>query len=262
MPSPEGWVGPVEAAERIEHATSTSRVVEVRRGVERGVCKRLSARTLREAWMRELLAAEGRVLAHLGGQGAPRLLDAGEDAAGPWFVMELVDGVSLRERMGGGDAAWTAGATPAVFEALALVHARDVIHSDVSPANVLVGRDHAKLIDFGLARWAGAPPVPGGSFRGTLLYASPELARSEPIDVRADLFATAASLLHAYSGKPPRSQASEAAMLVSAGDEPLDLWAESASLGLPDRVREALRSSCAFDRALRPASARDLLARL
>jgi serine/threonine protein kinase len=262
MLSPEGWVGPAEAAEGVEHATATSRVVEVRRGVERGLCKRLTARTRREAWMRELLAAEGKVLAHLGGQGAPRLLDAGEDGAGPWFVMEVVDGALLLERMGARDPAWTTAATPAVFEALALVHARDVLHADISPANILLGLDHARLIDFGLARWSGAPPLPDGPFRGTLLYAPPELARSEPIDARADLFGAAVSLLHAYSGNPPRSQASDAAMLVSAGDEPIDRWAESASEGLPHGVREALRGSCAFDRALRPASARDLLARL
>jgi serine/threonine protein kinase len=240
----------------------TSRVVEVRWGSERGLCKRLAPRAAREAWMRELLVAEGRVLAHLGGQGAPRLLDAGEDAAGPWFVMELVGGASLLEQMGARDPAWTAAAAQAVFEALALVHARDVLHGDVSPANVFVGQGRCKLIDFGLARWAGAPPLPEGPFRGTLLYAAPELARSEAIDPRADLFAAATSLLHAYSGQAPRPDASEASMLLAAGDEPIDGWAESASEGLPQRVRAALRSSCAFDRAGRPASARELLARL
>jgi serine/threonine-protein kinase len=272
-----GWaISPVEPGGlRIEHTTPTSRIVEVRRGSERGLCKRLAPRAAEEAWMRELLAAEGRVLAHLGGQGAPGLIDAGEDAAGPWLVMELVDAAPLLDRLHRADArdpAWTAAATQAVFEALAMVHARDVLHSDLSPANVLVAPDcrvmpdpsgHAgnstKLIDFGLARWSGAPPLPQGPFRGTLLYAAPELARGEPIDARADLFAAAASLLHVYSGEAPRSQTSAASMLLSAGDEPIEGWAERASEGLPRLVREAVRSCCAFDRAHRPASARELV---
>ncbi len=223
------------------------------------------------------------MLAALEGHGAPALIDAGEDALGPWLVMELVDAPALSMRLKSlpvraRDAGWTERATRGVFTALASVHARGVVHSDLSPGNILVGDESwqrpggpdrdlangrsakcATLVDFGLARWLGAPPLPPGPFRGTLLYASPELARGEPIDPRADLFAAAASLLHAHSGEAPRAHTTDAAILLSAGDEPIDAWAARASDGLSLAVRESLRACCAFDVTVRPATAQDLL---
>jgi serine/threonine protein kinase len=243
-----------------EQTTVTSRLCLVERGGQRFVCKRPTPRTLRDEWAREAFLAEGRVLETLGGDGAPGLVEAGEDGLGPYIVMEKVDVPPLAGRMGARDADFTAAASGAVLGTLARVHARDVLHSDLSPGNLLVGARVARLIDFGLARWSGAPRHSMGAFRGTLLYAAPELARGEPIDARADLFAAGASILHAHSGEAPRARPNDAAMLLSAGDEPIDAWATRASEGLPSAVRDALRACCAFDREARPISARELAA--
>jgi serine/threonine-protein kinase len=241
-----------------ERVTDTTWVGLVERGGVVGVCKRLGPRARDEAWMRERLAAEGGVLGLLGGEGAPRLLTAGEDALGPWIVMEHVGCAPLEARMGadagGRDPAWMERAVRSSFAALARVHARGVVHADLSPSNVLLAADArtAVLVDFGLARWSGAPPMPAGAFRGTLLYAAPEVARSEAFDARADVFALAASLLHVHGGEPPRAPSNAAAMLLAAGDAPIDGWAERAASDLRAPLRATLLACCAFDAARRP----------
>ena len=246
-----------------------------------GVCKRLAPRAAEDEGMRQLLVAEGRVLERLAGRGAPRLLASGEDGLGPWIVMTRIEAPPLAARAGSLGARGAVVAAASLFRALAAVHACEVVHSDVSPSNVLLSdralagdrlssglagplprhEASATLVDFGLCRWDGAPAPPPGPFRGTLLYAAPELARGEPFDRRADLFSAAAALLHIHSGQPPRSQRSDAAMLLAAGDEPIDPWSVGASADLPAPARDALVACCAFDAANRPLSADEALDR-
>src|ERR1019366_2136298 len=139
----------------------------------------------------------------------------GEDAGGPWIVMERIAWPPLASYTLKRDAGWLERAARAAFDAIAVVHAAGVVHGDVSPDNVLVSGDGARaaLVDLGLALAPTIPPLPAGPFRGTLLYAAPEVARGEPYDARADLFAMAASLLRVWSGEAPRGQTTEAAML-------------------------------------------------
>jgi len=227
----------------------TTRVFGVARDGEEHVCKRLGPRALDEPWMRERLVAEGHLLGLLGGRGVPGLVASGEDAHGPWIVMERLAWPTLASRAGTRDARWLGGAAGAAFDALATVHAAGVIHGDISPDNVLVSVDgaHAALVDFGLALAPTMPALPAGPFRGTLLYAAPEVARGEPFDGRADLFAMAASLLHVWSGEAPRTQESDAAMLLAAGEEGIEAWAERAARGLPAEVVRTLVTRCSFD---------------
>ncbi len=240
-----------------DRQTSSTQVFEVVRDGVAFVCKRLGPRALGEAWMRERLAAEGRVLEALRGRGAPALVAAGEDAGGPWFVMERVPWPTLARRVGASacEAAWVAAAAHSAFDALAAVHAAGVVHGDVGPDNVLVSDDgsHAALVDFGLAQGPGLPPPPAGPFRGTLVYAAPEVVRGEPFDARADFFALAACLLHAASGTAPRAQGDVSAMLLAAGEQPVDVWAEQAARALPSSIARTLVRCCAFDARDRPA---------
>ena len=117
------------------------------------------------------------------------VLDVGTDAEGPFIVMELVVGLSLREL--------AAVAIPpqvalriltGVAEALRAAHAHDMAHRDVSPGNVLVGFDGSvRLIDFGLARVVQDERT-RELLRGTVGYMSPEQLRFESADTRTDLF--------------------------------------------------------------------------
>lgn len=254
MHAPDGFIALAQAQRASRSATAVVFPVAPAGGGNPCVCKRLSERGASEPWMRARLLAEGALLVRLQARGTPRLVASGEDAHGPWLVLERVDGEPLAGRIGAADPAWVARAAKAAFGALALVHAAGVVHGDLSPDNVMLSADaqRATLLDFGLAVWPGAPVMPGGPFRGTLLYAAPEVARGEAPDERSDAFALAASLLHVASGDPPRKEGTQAAMLVSAGEQPIEPWARRAAATLPAALAGALVACCAFDRGARP----------
>jgi serine/threonine protein kinase len=252
-PTPAGFVF-VPGTDRV---TATAVVFDVTREGDPApyVCKRLGSRVLDEPWVRARLRAEGELLRRLGGRGAPELVAAGDDATGPWLVMKRLSGQPLARRSDP-TPAWTVSAATHAFEALARLHEAGVIHADLNPDNVFVTDDAsaATLLDFGLARWPGAPGMPPGPFRGTLAYTAPEVARGEPFDGRADVFALAAVLLHVASGQPPRPQQSQAAMLLAAGEADVAPWAIAATSHLPAQAGEVLARCCAFDPAGRPAA--------
>jgi serine/threonine protein kinase len=256
MHAPDGFILLEETG--LASRSATAVVFGVRRsgGGEACVCKRLSERGACEPWMQARLVAEGELLARLQARGTPRLVASGEDAHGPWLVLERVEGEPLAARIGAVDAAWMALAASAAFGSLALVHAAGVVHGDLSPDNMMLSADarRATLLDFGLASWPGAPTIamPAGPFRGTLLYAAPEVARGETPDARSDAFALAASLLHVASGEPPRRAETQAAMLLSAGEQPIEPWARRAAAALPPALAAALVACCAFERDARP----------
>jgi serine/threonine protein kinase len=249
--APEGFVlvpGP-------EHAGRATRVFSVMQAGRTLLCKRLTPRAAREEVTRDALVREAALLSRLCGRGTPGLVASGEDAHGPWLVMEPAAGAPLEARIGHVEPDWLERAARRAFEALARVHEAGVTHGDVSPANVVVADDagSAVLVDLGLARALDEPAPPPGPFRGTLRYAAPEVARGAAPDARSDAFSLAASLLHVWSGEPPRDRPSEAAMLLAAGDEPLTAWANAAARGLGPAVAQVLVACCAFDPAARPA---------
>jgi len=227
-----------------------------------GVCKRLGPRARDDAASHALLEREGRIVRALAGRGAPELVAAGVDDAGPFVVTRRLAMIPLADLAPSGV---VDSVVRAAFRALAAIHeatdadgALGIVHADVSPSNVMVSGDGAEVrfVDFGLSTMRGDAPPADGVFRGALAFAPPELARGEAIDVRADLFALAASLLSVAAGAPPRSSSSEAALLALAGGEPIDAWARAvaARFGL----EPALVACVAFDRADRPARAREV----
>ncbi len=230
----------------------------VTRGETIAVCKRLVRRAVSDATARADLVREGRVLAALSLEPhvAPRFVQAGDDEHGPFLVMEHVAlatfAAELAARSGAPRASWIAATARAAFGALDAVHGArdasgplDVRHGDLAPENLLVSEDGARvvLVDFGLATFRDDSAPPGGAFRGSLLYAAPWLARGEGLDAAADRFALAALLAHAILDEPPRRATSPAALLLEAGETPLDAFAA--------RAASAFRAAGAEDVAAR-----------
>lgn len=227
-----------------------------------GVEKRLTARFAEDPELRERLVTEARIVAALSGRGAPRLLALGEDAQGPWFVMEHRDMRSLADRMDTWGDAPSAARVSFVdqlvapsFAALEAVHrASDsagpllVVHGDVSPDNVLASDDAASsvLVDFGLAHFRDAPASTVGAFRGTARYVAPEVARGEPPRPDSDRFSLALTLLHAATGEPPRAHTNTAALIAAAGSAPVTAFAERATRGMSGGSAALLLGSVAL----------------
>jgi len=156
----------------------------------------------------ERFRAEAQSMARLKHPNIVTVHETGEYNHRPYFIMELIDGKSLHDRIKEfvdrpRDAA-------ALMETVALAvhhaHQRRVLHNDLKPANILLdeeGQPH--VTDFGLARRFGedASPSATGAVEGTASYMSPEQAEGKEITTASDVYGLGAILYMLLTGTPP-----------------------------------------------------------
>ncbi len=160
----------------------------------------------------ERFAREARLLAQIRHPGVVRFVAFGTTSRGePYLAMEWLEGETLAARLARAPLSIDETLTLArrIASALASAHAAGVVHRDIKPSNVLlVGGevDQAKIIDFGIARFA---PIesdvtrPGGVL-GTPGYMAPEQARAlRDIDPRADVYALGCVVFRCLTGRLP-----------------------------------------------------------
>ncbi len=129
-------------------------------------------------------------------------------ASRTYITMQLVEGPTLGEMIAAEaplDEKTVVVLGRKLARALAAAHARQVLHRDIKPHNILVGPGPEPfLTDFGLARVIGAPGITrGGLFLGTPYYTSPEQADLRPLDERSDLYALGLVLYEMAAGRRP-----------------------------------------------------------
>jgi serine/threonine protein kinase len=211
--------------------------------------KFLRRELLSDARFAEMFRSEAAVLASMDDPNVVRLYEYAESPSGAAIVMELVNGVSLRQILAR-QGATTPEAALVVLEGsllgLAAAHARGVVHRDYKPDNVLVDGDGAsKLTDFGIAARSGDRAAQGG----TLVYAPPEQFSGEPSSPAGDVYAATATFFECLTGRPPFHADNAAALLYQHMFQPVPVDE------VPEPVRPLVAAGLAKDPGDRPADA-------
>ncbi len=197
---------------------------------------------------------EARLLAALNHPHIATLFELGVDDGTRFLVMELVPGETLAERLERGSL--PLGEALPLFaqlaEALGHAHAQGIVHRDLKPANVKLtadGRGQVKVLDFGIAKALdtgestptlargddAAPQTADGALVGTIPYMSPEQARGQTVDQRADIWAFGCLLYECLTGRRPFRGKTAAEVLTRILNATPD-WGE-----LPKEVPEGVR---------------------
>ncbi len=188
---------------------------------------------------------EARVLASLNHPSIAAIYSFEHQDPVHFLVMELAEGEDLAERIARGPVALGEALPIAlqIAEALETAHERGIVHRDLKPANVRVTAEgQVKVLDFGLARAFESGDGPGagperlsisptltaqmtrvGALLGTAAYMSPEQARGQEADKRADIWSFGVVLYEMLAGKPLFDGASVADVLAAVVRDDLDL---------------------------------------
>ena len=189
----------------------------------------------------------------------PRIIsvfDYGVDRARPYYTMELLDGQDLRE-LSPVPYREACGYLRDVASSLALLHARRLLHRDISPRNVRRTSDgRCKLLDFGAMVPFGVPP----NLTGTPSFIAPEALQGGPLDQRADLYSLGALAYFVLTGRLAYA-AGELAALPRVWKEPVVRPSRIVS-DVPAALDELVLSLLSVDAMQRPSCAAEVIDRL
>ena len=236
--------------------------------------KFLPDHSVRDPRALERFKREARTASALDHPNICTIYEIDDDQGRPFIAMQLLDGKTLRERIGdhpvplGTLLDWALQIT----DALQTAHAKGIMHRDIKPANIFITeRGQAKILDFGLAKLTAVDLMGSGDATlsstgslthtgaaiGTVAYMSPEQARGEALDARTDLFSFGVLLYEMATGRQAFSGPTWAVTVYAIlGQAPMSL--NESMPGLPQRLQEIIDKCLIKNRDLRYQSAADI----
>jgi eukaryotic-like serine/threonine-protein kinase len=181
------------------------------------------SRTLDDVY-REFFQREAEVIAALEHPAIVPIYDFGWHGKQPYIVMRYMSEGSLDDRLAKGEIKLTemAHILKRVADALDAAHARNIIHRDVKPSNILFDSvGEAFLSDFGIAKSKPITDDEGEWLVGTPAYMSPEQVKGEAVDGRSDVYAMGVVLYRLLTGQHPFSSDSTTALINAHVDLPI-----------------------------------------
>ena len=215
---------------------------------------------------------EARAAAALNHPNILAIYDVGFEGSNPYIVSELLEGKTLRTRLGEGPIPVKAATIYAIqiAQGLSAAHERHIVHRDLKPENLFITQDdRIKILDFGVAKLQPSPDqdrsienittvTKHGAVVGTVAYMSPEQLRGKAVDHRSDIFSFGAILYEMMSGKRAfRGETEVDTMTAVLREEPPNANLEQASI--PDTYQEVVRHCLEKEAENRFQSARDLV---
>jgi eukaryotic-like serine/threonine-protein kinase len=235
--------------------------------------KVLPDRLARDEEARRRFEREARAVAALSHPNILAIHDFGADADLAYAVMELLEGETLRARLGRGPLPWRKAVETgvAIADGLAAAHARGIVHRDLKPENVFLTSDgRVKILDFGLARsdgvagpedetrsFAGEMRTDPGTVLGTVGYMSPEQVRGLPADARSDIFSLGCAIHEMVTGSRAFARGTAAEIMAAILNEDPSEAAGTGKAAPPD-LQRVISHCLEKNREERFQSARDL----
>ena len=217
--------------------------------------KVLAGQLAHDGDFRQRFEREAKAVAQLDHPNILPIYDYGEDQQRDvvYFVTQLVEGGTLSQRMGQPlPIAEAVRIASGVAQALDCAHHHGIIHRDVKPSNILLTEDGRPLLsDFGIARIVQETHLTRtGTSLGTPQYMSPEQAKGEPLDFRADIYSLAVVLYEMLVGRPPFQADTDIAVLHQQVYEPPPPPRQLRS-DIPRRLEKVILKALAKDPAKR-----------
>jgi serine/threonine protein kinase len=243
---------------RLESCIASGGMGQVWRGWDQALARPVAVKLIRDCWSGDPQAvarfrAEARYAGRVSHPGVVRVYDYGE-AGQPFLVMELVEGWSLAQVLAGG-ALEPQRALDVIAQAswaLDSAHRAGILHRDITPANLLIGRGgEVKLTDFGIACPDGSAAGERAEIiAGTAAYLAPERMMGKPATAASDLYSLGIVLFECLTGmRPFTGTMMEIAMAHQLRDVP------PLPVTIPPEASALLRALTAKDPHSRPLSA-------